>query len=87
MHPHEAPKHRSKSATSAAVKFIVPLRAIVNDMAFSSDAWYAAAEEGLFVSRDRGMSWSAVPFAPAQAGRGGPVANGSPVRAYPYRHQ
>src|SRR6202035_4678443 len=61
-------KAPAKSATSAAVKLIVPFRAIVNDMAFSSDAWYAAAEEGLFVSRDRGMTWSAVPFAPVQAG-------------------
>jgi photosystem II stability/assembly factor-like uncharacterized protein len=75
-----AAKAPSKSATSAGVKFIVPFRAIVNDMAFSGDAWYAAAEEGLFISRDRGMNWSAVPFAPAQAGAAGPVANGSPVR-------
>src|SRR4029077_19348203 len=53
-------KAPSKSATSAAVKFIVPFRAIVNDVTFTSDAWYAAAEEGLFVSRDRGMNWTAV---------------------------
>jgi photosystem II stability/assembly factor-like uncharacterized protein len=73
-------KAPSKSATSAAVKLIVPFRGIVNDMAFTSDAWYAAAEEGLFVSRDRGMNWSAVPFAPVQIGAAGPVASGSPVR-------
>jgi len=47
-----------------AVKLTVPFRARVNEMAFSPAAWYAAAEEGLFVSRDRGRSWSAVPFTP-----------------------
>jgi photosystem II stability/assembly factor-like uncharacterized protein len=50
-------------------------------MAFSRDAWYAAAEEGLFVSRDHGMNWSAVPFAPAPSAAPGSVASVSPVRA------
>ncbi len=74
-------KAPAKSANSAAVKLTVPYRARVNEMAFSPDAWYAAAEEGLFVSRDRGKSWSAVPFAPAQAGARAAVASASPVRA------
>src|SRR5882757_7610819 len=59
-----AAKAPAKSSTSAAVKLTVPFRARVNEMAFSPSAWYAAAEEGLFVSRDRGRSWSAVPFTP-----------------------
>jgi photosystem II stability/assembly factor-like uncharacterized protein len=75
------PKSPAKSATSAAVKLTVPFRARVNEMAFSPDAWYAAAEEGLFVSRDRGRSWSALPFAPGQATAAGAVANASPIRA------
>jgi photosystem II stability/assembly factor-like uncharacterized protein len=75
------PKSPAKSTTSAAVKLTVPFRARVNEMAFSPDAWYAAAEEGLFVSRDRGRSWSTLPFAPAQATAAGAVANASPVRA------
>ena len=74
-------KAPANSAASAAAKFTVPFRARVNDVAFSRDAWYAAAEEGLFVSRDRGLNWSAVPFAPLQDTASGKVASGSPVRA------
>jgi photosystem II stability/assembly factor-like uncharacterized protein len=71
-------KAPANSPTAAAVKLTVPFRARVNDMAFSRDVWYAAAEEGLFVSRDRGLNWSAVSFAPAQSGA---ASSGSPVRA------
>ena len=74
-------KSASSAAVSAAVKLTVPFRANVNDMAFGHDAWYAAAEEGLFVSRDRGMNWSAVPFVPGQAVAANTVASRSPVRA------
>jgi photosystem II stability/assembly factor-like uncharacterized protein len=38
----------------------------VNDMAFGTDAWYAATEDGLLVARDRGLNWSTVRLAPAQ---------------------
>ena len=31
--------------------------AVVYDMAFGQDAWYAATENGILVSRDRGASW------------------------------
>jgi photosystem II stability/assembly factor-like uncharacterized protein len=74
-------KAPANSPASAVTKLTVPFRARVNDMAFSRDAWYAAAEEGLFVSRDRGMNWSAVPFAPAQTAPASTAASGSPVRA------
>ena len=78
--PARITKAPENSGTST-VKLSVPFRARVNDMAFSRDAWYAAAEEGLFISRDRGMNWSAVPFVPAQPAAAGPVASVSPVRA------
>jgi photosystem II stability/assembly factor-like uncharacterized protein len=52
----------SKAAAAATVRTIVPLRAVVNDVAFSSDAWYAATESGLYVSRDRGATWTLVPL-------------------------
>jgi photosystem II stability/assembly factor-like uncharacterized protein len=59
----------SKIATNPAVapgaKITVPLHAKVNDMAFGSSAWYAATEDGLMVSVDRGLSWRAVNLAPA----------------------
>jgi photosystem II stability/assembly factor-like uncharacterized protein len=79
--PARATKAPTNSAASAPLKLSVPFRARVNDMAFSRDAWYAAADEGLFVSRDRGMNWSAVPFAPAQPAAAGAVVSVSPVRA------
>ena len=41
-----------------------PLRAVVNDMTFCSEAWYAATEEALLVSHDEGKTWRAVPFGP-----------------------
>jgi len=39
-----------------------PLRAVVDDMAFADDAWYAATEDALLVSRDQGSTWHALPF-------------------------
>jgi photosystem II stability/assembly factor-like uncharacterized protein len=79
--PARGAKSPTNSAASTTLKLSVPLRARVNDMAFGRDAWYAAADEGLFVSRDRGMNWSAVPFAPAQPAAAGAVVSVSPVRA------
>jgi photosystem II stability/assembly factor-like uncharacterized protein len=40
------------------------LRSKVNDMAFGNNAWYAATDDGLLVSRDRGLNWRAVSLAP-----------------------
>ena len=45
------------SAAPAVTKSTVPFHAKVNDMAFSRDAWYAATEDGLLVSRDHGLNW------------------------------
>ncbi len=59
-----AAKLALSSAGAAATKSIIPFHARVNDMAFGHDAWYAATEDGLFVSRDRGFNWTAVPLAP-----------------------
>ena len=39
-----------------------PLRSVVDDMAFAPDAWYAATEDALLVSRDQGSTWRALPF-------------------------
>jgi photosystem II stability/assembly factor-like uncharacterized protein len=75
-------KSTASQTQTAAVRLTVPFRANVNDLAFNHDTWYAAAEEGLFVSRDHGMNWSAVPFAPVQSGAAAStVASRSPVRA------
>ncbi len=41
-----------------------PLDSVVNDMAFSSNRWYAATEAGLLVSADRGATWMLNPIGP-----------------------
>jgi photosystem II stability/assembly factor-like uncharacterized protein len=61
----------SKGASPAVVKSMVPFHAKVNDMAFGASAWYAATEEGLMASRDRGLNWSTVPLPPAQPSAAG----------------
>ena len=43
-------------AAPASIKSTVPFHSKVNDMAFSRDAWYAATEDGLMVSRDHGLN-------------------------------
>jgi len=63
--PSQPLLQRKQTPRPAAVKPQAgprPLRAVVDDMAFSSNAWYAATEEALLVSRDRGSTWRAVPF-------------------------
>ncbi|HEV2521766.1 MAG TPA: hypothetical protein VGT24_05235 [Candidatus Acidoferrales bacterium] len=56
----------ANATASSATKSTVPFHAKVNDMAFGRDAWYAATEEGLMVSRDHGLNWISVPLALAQ---------------------
>jgi photosystem II stability/assembly factor-like uncharacterized protein len=74
---NSASRAPANSATPAVTKSIVPFHAKVNDMAFGHDAWYAATEDGLMVSRDRGLNWSTVSLAHAQQ----PAANASTVNA------
>ena len=42
----------------------MPFRTVVTDMAFSSNAWYAATSEGLLASTDRGATWKWKPVGP-----------------------
>jgi len=58
----------SASAKSATIRTIAPFNAVVNDVAFSNDAWYAATEVGLYVSHDRGATWMAMPLPSEAAG-------------------
>ena len=46
-----AAKPVTKSATPQLAAFLV------NDMAFSSDAWYAATAGGVLISKDKGATW------------------------------
>ena len=41
-------------------------RPAVNDLFFGDSAWFAATEQGLFVSRDSGRSWADLPFGSAK---------------------
>ena len=43
------------------------LQQIVNDMAFSSDRWFAATDAGLLTSADRGATWTLKPLGPLTA--------------------
>ena len=74
-------KAPASSSAPAVVKWAAPFRAKVNDMAFGRDVWYAATEEGLFVSRDHGLNWGAVSFTPAQSAAVGTATSGLPIRA------
>jgi photosystem II stability/assembly factor-like uncharacterized protein len=40
-----------------------PLLSVVSDLAFSESQWFAATADGVFLSEDRGGSWSALPAA------------------------
>ncbi len=42
----------------------MPLQEVVTDLAFSSKEWYAATNDGLLVSADRGATWKLRPVGP-----------------------
>jgi photosystem II stability/assembly factor-like uncharacterized protein len=61
-----AAKSSANSAAPAGAKTRVTFHVKVNDMAFGQDAWYAATDDGLLISRDRGLTWRTVSLAPVQ---------------------
>lgn len=40
-----------------------PLLSVISDLAFSDSQWFAATSDGVFLSEDKGTSWSALPAA------------------------
>jgi hypothetical protein len=74
-------KPATTSVAPASTKSAVPFHAKVNDMAFGEAAWYAATEDGLLVSHDRGLNWSTVSLAPPQRSSPTPGMSGSFIRA------
>jgi photosystem II stability/assembly factor-like uncharacterized protein len=54
----------SRASTRGAKTAAHLLQHVVNDMAFSSDRWFAATEEGLLMSVDRGATWALKPVGP-----------------------
>jgi len=57
-------KASARAKAPEAVKMAAPFQAKVNDMAFSDSDWFAATDDGLMVSRDRGLNWVRVSLAP-----------------------
>jgi photosystem II stability/assembly factor-like uncharacterized protein len=55
-------------------------RPVVNDMFFADAAWFAATEQGLFVSHDSGRSWTELPFGPGELPVGSVHASSDGVR-------
>jgi photosystem II stability/assembly factor-like uncharacterized protein len=74
-------KSATASVAPASTRSAITFHAKVNDMAFGETAWYAATEDGLLVSRDRGLNWSTVSMAPAQRSLPSPGMSGSSIRA------
>jgi photosystem II stability/assembly factor-like uncharacterized protein len=56
----------SASDSAGAPGELRAFRPGVNDMFFGDSAWFAATEQGLFVSHDSGRSWTELPFGPGE---------------------
>jgi photosystem II stability/assembly factor-like uncharacterized protein len=78
---HPAAPASKPSATPTVTKTMLPFQAKVNDMAFSRGAWYAATDQGLMISHDSGLDWSAVSLPSAQTASASMAASATPVRA------
>ncbi len=62
--PQESALGAKRPRTFAQVRGDRPLEHIINDMAFGRDVWFAATENGLLASRDRGATWAIFPVGP-----------------------
>jgi len=60
--PARPASRRAKASGRGTRKGTKPLDDVVNDMAFSSNLWYAATSGGLLVSKDGGTTWARKPI-------------------------
>jgi photosystem II stability/assembly factor-like uncharacterized protein len=60
----EAAETTDRKGRKVTPKGPVPLKLVMQELAFANDIWFAATAEGLLASRDRGITWSVFPFAP-----------------------
>ncbi len=60
----ETPDRHGKKRAKPVPPGPRPLQQVVNDMAFSREAWFAATEQTLLVSRDQGETWEPLPLGP-----------------------
>ncbi|MBI1749636.1 MAG: hypothetical protein HY234_00420 [Acidobacteria bacterium] len=58
------PPKKGRRIPARIVRGPRPLNHVVLDMAFTRDAWYAATDDGLLVSRDQGVTWVITPVGP-----------------------
>jgi photosystem II stability/assembly factor-like uncharacterized protein len=65
--PLEAAKPGKRPRPAPALRGPRPMAHTVNDMAFSTEAWFAATENGLLASRDHGVTWTVFPVGPMTA--------------------
>ncbi|MBI3668711.1 MAG: hypothetical protein HY237_02865 [Acidobacteria bacterium] len=56
--------HRAPSAPRPAPRAPRPLDHVIHDMAFSRTTWFAATDQGLLASTDRGATWVLFPVGP-----------------------
>lgn len=77
----KAPATKAPAAAPRTIKTLVPLRAVVNDVTFAANAWYAGTREGLFVSHDRGLTWAAMPMVLPRPASASAAASGTAIRA------
>jgi photosystem II stability/assembly factor-like uncharacterized protein len=54
-----------RNLTGALASPSQTVRPVVNDLYVSDTAWFAASQQGLFVSRDQGKTWSSLRFSSA----------------------
>jgi photosystem II stability/assembly factor-like uncharacterized protein len=59
-----APPKKGKGTPVKKITGPRPLNLLVLDMAFAREAWYAATDDGLLLSRDAGATWAIVPVGP-----------------------
>ena len=60
----DAASARERWRRPRAAKGSLPLKHVVNDMAFSHVTWFLATPDGLLASRDHGAHWSPFPVGP-----------------------
>jgi len=59
-----APARKGKGSPPKKITGLRSLSQVVLDMAFTRDAWFAATDDGLLVTRDNGANWVIAPVGP-----------------------
>ena len=60
----ESATRDSPRSLAGGTREVAAFRLVVNDISFTESAWFAATDQGLFVSHDFGRSWASLRFGP-----------------------